>query len=577
MDVQSFQTKTRDQRATMLFSLFALKLLIHSASAPRALHPPDNDDHNSLNNECNETVLDQDFTSIEGGLQESAHWSHLSDLITRVPDEFTLYHLIQKSASALMGSVGTDEFLDYVVKEGTVPVKWERDPPFVVIEINETMARDPFLIAAGLIHVMFEWYSCHQSLDSDIQRRFEVLEELSDLLLEIQVDPQLMHYPRLYAVLQDRFPVPSGELQMTSHYALFYYWLYYQQYIGFMSKDTLSVLGTLGEGTQAVVFKVLQIRYENNTEIENQQIPFALKIYKEHSHWGICCREERIMQRITEYNSMSYDVQIAVPALYSEIDGIPINCIQCNSMLMEFIDGTMIGSRFMYTLREAVEMYSQIKLTIDLLANIGISHNDVNEANMMIDKEGNYWVIDFGFAFSLDDYQPSQHGSDESIIGTWMWYSPDLYRLNHFVQHPMPQTNLSRHSQKTKQLIRDGNLYSLQSVILDQLVFSENGDNAHFLKKKMRSIHSAIDKIHRDGGDNRFVMMLRPLFNIWRIREEMMEDYIHRHPEYTFVEETLFSKLRVPQKHGIRLERVMSRFGRSGASCMPIGKRTIDL
>ena len=124
-------------------------------------------------------------------------------------------------------------FAEMVAGHGRFTLEWPTgmEPPIKVIQINEVMVNDPFLIAEALIITMKEWYHHQQWNHMHRHHRFAAFVQLSDLLVEMQDDRNLnsMHFQRLHIALQTLFPVESGELQMASDYTFFYYWVYYRE------------------------------------------------------------------------------------------------------------------------------------------------------------------------------------------------------------------------------------------------------------------------------------------------------------------------------------------------------------
>lgn len=301
----------------MLLSILALRLLLRSAVCIHVATPKRDYQSPASPSECSGTILDQQIQHPESDLSPSHNEidvNHIqtevsSDLIERAHQEADLYSIIGGVAKALMATepkLGSAEFIEFVHTKGTTVVSWEDDPPVQIMGINEAMARDPFLIANELVEQMRNWYYHHDRCGRQMHFRLVNFEELCDLLKEIRERPNSVHFPhfglerfqQLYYALQNVFHVPAGDLEMRSHYALFYYYLYYVEYARWISQGTLKVISFLGEGSQSVVFKVGST---NNSEIADQQI-FALKIYKNHNDWMICQREERILKQIMQHN-----------------------------------------------------------------------------------------------------------------------------------------------------------------------------------------------------------------------------------------------------------------------------------
>lgn len=203
---------------------------------------------------------------------------------------------------------------------------------------------------------------------------------------------------------------------------------------------------------------------------------------------------------------------------------------------MEFVNGSSISARTKFDIHDAVDMYFQIKVIIEDLAEIGISHNGITEETIMLDVDGRYWLVD-GAGWSFVDDLPRDVDHTPS---TWMYHAPHFSVLRERSGESCQQINGSQSKNST---ILDGNLYSLQAVILEQLVSFEGTDVS--LRRGIRDIHREIDQIYRNGDHRRFVRMKQPLLNIWFAREAMMNNYFRNHPELNELEMSIFSKLKV--------------------------------
>lgn len=224
---------------------------------------------------------------------------------------------------------------------------------------------------------------------------------------------------------------------------------------------------------------------------------------------------------------------------------------------MQFVNGSSINGREKFDIHDAVTMHSQISTTLETLADIGISHNDVSPPNIVLDNNGGFYLIDFGFSWSMKEHLRTHHdltsmvASQLSIVGTWFFYSRQLFELNHLVH--CQQVNVLQFENEIKRLIRTGNQYSLEAVILDKLVSSEGRDSV--LKRRMRAIHNDIEKIYRRRKHRKFAMMRQPLLSIWWTREAMLDNYIRSHPEIVPLEKMLFSKLKITRNDTMLMEK----------------------
>lgn len=326
---------------------------------------------------------DSDCDAMHDGFHEIPLHSELSrplglgtyleppELVTAAKNQTHLYSIIAAISNALMHKVGTEKFLDDVISRGSMALHWHEGnddtEPVNVMEISEHLVRSPFLVAEKLIDVMRQvrfgsmfffskdgeqfnvlslpqWYSHQERCDAETRLRFAAFVQLSDLLGEIQDCPTARCFRKLYHALQNQFPVPDGQHLMTSNYALFYYWLYFEPYVQFISNGILSIIGTAGEGTQSVVFRVCaksDILSQQSDTNHTKQV-MALKIYKKYHDRDICLKEERIMEMATRFNAMYKDLgleskwRLHVPALIessNHVNGLSINCHRHGALL----------------------------------------------------------------------------------------------------------------------------------------------------------------------------------------------------------------------------------------------------
>ena len=86
-------------------------------------------------------------------------------------------------------------------------------------------------------------------------------------------------------------------------------------------------------------------------------------------------------------------------------------------------------------------------------------------------------------------------------------------------------------------------LYSLQSVILNQLVKSEGVEIQRALREEILGIHDQIEIIYAVKSFRKFERMRKFLLRIWWLKEVLLGDYMLRHPELQHA--AIFSKLKV--------------------------------
>ena len=143
----------------------------------------------------------------------------------------------------------------------------------------------------------------------------------------------------------------------------------------------------------------------------------------------------------------------------------------------------------------------------------------------MMDKDGRYWLLDFGLAFVSTDMMPYTTGP--SIIGTWFYYSPGLFELNELLIR-----GRSGHGRNVSKLIVEGNLYSLQAVILDKL--SRTGGVSKQCARLMQSmwaVNNQINEIYDTRRYDRFMRMEEHLQKIWSTRKLVASEYLRLNPK----------------------------------------------
>ncbi|MCP4703324.1 MAG: serine/threonine protein kinase [candidate division Zixibacteria bacterium] len=95
--------------------------------------------------------------------------------------------------------------------------------------------------------------------------------------------------------------------------------------------------------------------------------------------------------------------------------------------VMEYIDGTSFKEVLYskdYTVRQKLEMIVMILKGLDYAHKNGVIHRDVKPANILVDKQGNAMMADFGIAQILSKPEQEVTRSDV-IMGTLAYMSPE--------------------------------------------------------------------------------------------------------------------------------------------------------
>ena len=438
---------------------------------------------------------------------------------------------------------GTRSFVDKVLEKRSQAFTTST-APFLII--TKPMAENPYLIAQALIDMLLDCYP-HQDAEEQglLSDQGRAAVEVSQLLNYIQEFPTKADFENLYFLLRRIFGGNSiAEHDLRSPYGFIFYWCFYNEKVRWISRGTLSILTTLGEGDRSVIFRV---------QSDNRFSPqiFALKMYKNPSDWSLCINEERIMRQISRhnalFNSLGLDSQIAVPAVFASIEGVVIDCILHNAFLMEYVDGFSLRQlrgrlpERSFTADDADDMYIELKNTIDLLFGIGILHNDITFGNVMVDSNGKYWLINFSRATSTlyDDSNPPH-----KLLGAWTTYSPHLHVVNEKLLMNLSNITMSTHG--IQRLAYSGNIYSLQVTVLHQMLWREAASGMksfRFYHRLMKEMCIEINDIYKRRDSNRMKMITKPLQLLWSLRATFVRNHMEQHPEQRYLLQNTFSKL----------------------------------
>ncbi len=103
---------------------------------------------------------------------------------------------------------------------------------------------------------------------------------------------------------------------------------------------------------------------------------------------------------------------------------------------MQFVQGESmcerLGSEPEWT--AAASLLGRAALRLDGIHRAGFVHRDVKAANVLIDKAGRPWWIDFGIACPI--HSAPFREEDELVVGTLPYLSPERVRLEMRVAHP---------------------------------------------------------------------------------------------------------------------------------------------
>ncbi len=137
-------------------------------------------------------------------------------------------------------------------------------------------------------------------------------------------------------------------------------------------------------------------------------------------------------------------------------------------IVMELIEGGMLSTLFSHEKPmpelQAVEYAIQIAKGLQAAYNAGITHRDIKPSNILLDKQGNSKIVDFGLAGSVE-------GEETTGVGTAAYIAPENLRKAS-ANHPRPDHR--------------ADMYSL-GVTLYELVTGEQPFKGRDIKEKIEA------------------------------------------------------------------------------------------
>src|ERR1700689_5328095 len=177
---------------------------------------------------------------------------------------------------------------------------------------------------------------------------------------------------------------------------------------GTLLAERFEILQLLGQGGMGAVYKA------RDTELERL---VALKLIRPElaSHPEILRRfkQELILAREVTHRNVIRIFDLG------QAQGIKF-------ITMEFVEGRdlrgLIHEKGKLTVDEAVPIILQISAALDAAHTAGVVHRDLKPQNVMSDKDGRVYVMDFGIARSLEHQGMTQTGA---LMGTPEYMSPE--------------------------------------------------------------------------------------------------------------------------------------------------------
>ena len=190
---------------------------------------------------------------------------------------------------------------------------------------------------------------------------------------------------------------------------------------GYLVSGRYEILDTLGEGGMANVYVA------EDTILHREVAVKVLRMDLQHDQATIrrFQREAKATSELSHPNIVSvYDV--------GEDGGIQY-------IVMEYIDGsnlkTYIEKKFPFPLTKVISIMTQILSAVQLAHSRGIIHRDLKPQNILITKDGQSKIVDFGIAVALSDESVTQ---TNSMLGSVHYISPEQARGS----LPTPQSDI---------------------------------------------------------------------------------------------------------------------------------------
>ena len=189
-----------------------------------------------------------------------------------------------------------------------------------------------------------------------------------------------------------------------------------QPFIGRVLKDLYRIDSYLGEGGPSIVYK--------GTDL-NLDVPVAIKRLKMNVSTGNNLMSERFLREARTQAQLIHQHIVGIRSMLVEDDDYFI--------VMEFVEGQDLSDLMLdesgkgrkMDFSEAVSLFSQALDGLGYAHQHDVIHRDIKPSNILVTKNNNVKIADFGIARVLDDQRLTKTGF---LIGTPIYMSPEQLR-----------------------------------------------------------------------------------------------------------------------------------------------------
>jgi serine/threonine-protein kinase len=175
--------------------------------------------------------------------------------------------------------------------------------------------------------------------------------------------------------------------------------------------------GVVGHGGMAEVYRARDLRLGRIVAVKTLRDDLA----------GDATAQERFRREAQSAASLNYPSVIAVYDTGEDITG----AVSVPYLVMEYADGRTLANLLDEGERpppgRALEITDGVLRALDYSHRNGIVHRDIKPSNVMVTRQGDVKVMDFGIARSLGGSQPTLTQTSQ-VIGTAQYMSPEQVR-----------------------------------------------------------------------------------------------------------------------------------------------------